>query len=420
MFALIDCNSFYVSCERIFRPDLLNKPVVVLSNNDGCVISRSNEAKALDIPMGAVVFQYNDLFKKQEVVVFSTNFTLYGDISNRVMNVLKRYTKNLEVYSVDEAFLDFSDVPLSELEKFAVTIKEAVWKEVGIPVSVGVAPTKALSKVANHVAKKFDGYKGIFIMDTLQRQEKVLKYLPIDKVWGIGRNHANTLKKVGVKTAYEFTQLSDAWVLKNMSVVGKRLKKELEGIPCIETEAIVVKKNIATTRTFGKNVTEKSELAAAISNHASNCSLKLRQQKSAAQFVYVFVRTNKHRKEQKQYSNGIIITLNAAQNSTIAIVSAALKALDKIFIEGLNYKKAGVIVSGIVPENQVQGTFFEDIDRAKHQKLMNALDTINTKKGRNKVHLAVQDFQSKKFYTRELLSPKYTTNWNDIIKVKAE
>lgn len=420
MFALIDCNSFYVSCERIFRPDLHYKPVVVLSNNDGCVISRSNEAKALDIPMGAVVFQYRDVFKKHQVAVFSTNFTLYGDISNRVMNVLKRYTKNLEVYSVDEAFLDLSDIDENHLEKYALDIKKAVWKEVGIPVSIGVAPTKALSKVANHVAKKFEGYEGVFVMNTLQRREKVLKYLPISKVWGIGRNHANTLKKVGVKTAYDFTQLTDAWVLKKMSVVGKRLKKELEGIPCIETETIVVKKNIATTRTFGKSLTEKSEIATAISNHASNCALKLRQQKSAAQFVYVFVRTNKHRKEQKQYSNGITITLNAAQNSTIAIVNSAMKALDKIFVKGLSYKKAGVIVSGIVPENQVQGTFFEDIDRAKHQKLMNALDIINAKKGRNKVHLAVQNFQSKKFYTRELLSPKYTTNWNDIIKVKAE
>jgi DNA polymerase V len=420
MFALVDCNNFYVSCERIFRPDLRNKPVVVLSNNDGCAISRSNEAKELGIPMGAVAFQYKDLFKKHNVEIFSTNFTLYGDISKRVMKILSRFTANIEVYSVDEAFLDLSHIQKENLNEYGKLIRNTVLQEIGIPISIGIAPTKTLSKVANHVSKNFKGYENVFVIDNEARRLRVLQYLPIEKVWGIGRNYATTLGQFGVKTAYDFIQLSDALVLKKMSVVGKRLKKELEGTPCLETEEILAKKNIATTRTFGSNIEEKEQLETAIATHAANCCTKLRKQNSAAQFVYVFLCTNKHRKDEAQYRNGITITLNAPHNSSIAITKAALKALDILYKPGFQYKRAGVVLSGIVPAGQVQRSFFEEVDRDKHQKLMTTLDSINAKAGKHKIHLAVQDIKKNKFFKRELLSPNFTTSWSDILVVKAK
>jgi DNA polymerase V len=420
MFALVDCNNFYVSCERIFRPDLHNKPVVVLSNNDGCAISRSNEAKELGIPMGAVAFQYKDLFKKHNVEIFSTNFTLYGDISKRVMKILSRFTANIEVYSVDEAFLDLSHIQKENLNEYGKLIRNTVLQEIGIPISIGIAATKTLSKVANHVSKNFKGYENVFVIDSEARRLRVLQYLPIEKVWGIGRNYATTLGQFGVKTAYDFTQLSDALVLKKMSVVGKRLKKELEGTPCLETEEILAKKNIATTRTFGSSIEEKEQLETAIATHAANCCTKLRKQNSAAQFVYVFLRTNKHRKDEAQYRNGITITLNAPHNSSIAITKAALKALNILYKPGFQYKRAGVVLSGIVPAGQVQRSFFEEVDRDKHQKLMTTLDSINAKAGKNKIHLAVQDIKKNKFFKRELLSPNFTTSWSDILVVKAK
>jgi DNA polymerase V len=419
MYALVDCNSFYVSCERIFRPEICDKPVVVLSNNDGCVISRSNEAKALGIPMGAAAYQYKELFLKNNVHVFSTNFTLYGDISQRAMNILGRYTPDLEIYSVDEAFLCMNHIAADELESFGHEIRKTILRETGIPVSIGIAPTRALAKAANHVAKNFRGYNSVFAIQNEARRIKVLQYLPIDKVWGIGRNYSITLQKLGASTAYEFTMLSDGIVQKKMGVVGKRLKKELEGTACLGSEEIPAKKSIATTRTFGKSIENPDELKTAIASHAANCCVKLRHQKSAAQLVTIFIRTNYHRDDEAQYKNSTTITLNAAHNSTLAIVNAALKGLESIYRPGFSYKKAGVILSGIVPENQVQRSFFEEVDREKHQKLMSTLDFINAKGGKNKVHLAVQNQKGKYFFRRESLSPQYTTKWEDILIVKA-
>lgn len=417
MYALVDCNNFYVSCERLFRPDLHNKPVVVLSNNDGCSISRSNEAKALNIPMGAPAYQYSEIFKKHQVHLFSTNFSLYGDISKRVMNTLAQFTPNIEVYSIDEAFLDLSHIPTQQLEEYGATIRQAVMQQIGMPVSVGIAPTKTLAKAANYISKTFKGYNNTFAIITEERRQKVLKYMPVGKIWGIGKNHEATLQKLGAHTAFDFTQLSDALVQKQLSIVGKRLKKELEGIPCLQTEEVLAKKNIATTRTFGTNITDIQDLATAISNHAANCCTKLRKQNSAAQFVHVFLRTNRHRPDQTQYRASTTITIIAPHNSTLVIANAALQALNTLYKPGYQYKKAGVILSGITPINQVQQSLFEPVNREKHQNLMNTLDKINAKAGKNKIHLATQNNPIKKQYTQNLLSPAYTTKWQEILTI---
>lgn len=262
MYALIDCNNFYASCERVFRPELIGQPVVVLSNNDGCAIARSNEAKALGIPMGAPAFEYEELFQKHKVHVFSANFALYGDMSNRVMTILEDYSPDIEIYSIDEAFLKFEGFENFDLKKCGDDMQKRVGKWTGIPISVGIAPTKALAKVANRVAKKFpERTNNSYLMDTEEKRIKALKWLAIEDVWGVGRQHAKRLRSLNVKTAYDFTQLSDAWVQRNMSIVGLRLKKDLKGIPTLDLEEAQAKKNIATTRTFETNYTEFSQIS---------------------------------------------------------------------------------------------------------------------------------------------------------------
>lgn len=417
MYALVDCNSFYASCERVFRPDLRNKPVVVLSNNDGCVIARSNEAKALDIPMGAVAHEYEYIFRKHKVAVFSTNFTLYGDISSRVMRTLAQFSPNIEVYSVDEAFLDLSHIPAEKLPQLAKEIHKTIMKHIGVPVSVGIGATKSLSKIANHVAKKYPQCKNVFVLPEHKR-EKVLQHIRIDKVWGIGRSYSLMLSALGVRTAFDFTQLSTSLVQKKMGVVGKRLHRELQGHSCLSLEEIMAKKNIATTRTFARDLTLHGELRTAIANHAANCCQKLRTQNSKAWQVFVFIRTNSKKKHQAQYRKGLTITLSEASDSTLLIVKTALRALDMIFEEGYRYKKAGVMLSGIIPSNAVQATLFPTINQEKHQRLMTVVDTINAKKGRDKVKLAVQEYTYKDFYRRKRLSKQFTTKWADILEVK--
>jgi len=257
MFALVDCNNFYASCERVFRPDLIGKPIVVLSNNDGCIIARSNEAKALKIPMGAPAYQYEKIFTENNVQVFSANFVLYGDMSSRVMNILSSYSPDIEIYSIDEAFLKLNGFEKFNLQTYGQKIQRRVTKWTGIPVSVGIAPTKALAKVANRIAKKYpEKTKSVYLIDSEEKRIKSLKWLKIEDVWGIGRQHAKKLNAIKVNTAYDFTQLDDSWVRKNMAIVGLRLKQDLQGIPVLDLEELQAKKNIAVTRSFEKNYTE--------------------------------------------------------------------------------------------------------------------------------------------------------------------
>ena len=419
MFALVDCNNFYASCERVFNPKLDKKPIVILSNNDGCVISRSNEAKALGIPMGAPAFKYDSIFKKNKVYVFSSNFPLYGDMSSRVMSILTKYTPNIEIYSIDEAFLEFKGFKHYDLEKYGKEIRKTILKWTGIPVSIGFAPTKALAKVANRISKKFDNKTGgVYVISSKEKKEKALKWLKIEDVWGIGFKHAERLKKYKINRAYNFTILPDDWVRKQMSVVGLRLKKELEGESVLSLEeSRSPKKAIATTRSFEKNLTSFEDLKERISTFSILCSEKLRYQKSTCNSIYVFLKSNRHQKNKLQYRNGIVMTLPYESNSSITISKYAVEGLKKIYRKDIEYKKAGVIVMGLVPDDKIQLNIFEK-ENPKHQILMKTLDFISKKEGPSKIKLASQDLKRIWKMKQTKLSSRYTTELNEIISIK--
>lgn len=417
MFALIDCNNFYASCERVFNPSLNGKPVLILSNNDGCVIARSNEAKALGIPMGAPAFKFKEVIENGEVHVFSSNFALYGDMSNRVMTILGTFCPKMEIYSIDEAFLDFSGFDLYDLEALGCEIRKRVLQWTGIPVSVGFARTKALAKVANHIAKKFtDRTGGVYKIDTEEQRIKALKWLKIEDVWGIGRRHARRLKEMNVLNAYQFTQLTDRWVRDMMTVVGLRLKLDLQGEPTLQLEDVRDKKSIATTRSFDHNYKDLTLIKERVASFAVSCAEKLRRQHCCCQSVMVFLHTNGFREDQPQYSKNIVIKLPFATNSSIEIVKFAVMGLEQIFREGYGYKKAGVIVSDFSPEGNQQLTLF-DSRNVKHIELMKAVDNINRSMGQQKVRLAAQEPGRVWKMKQERLSPRYTTNLNEIITV---
>ncbi len=419
MFALIDCNNFYVSCERVFNPKLNKKPVVVLSNNDGCAISRSNEAKALGIPMGAPAFKYENIFKENDVEVFSSNFPLYGDMSSRVMNILSKFTPNIEIYSIDEAFLKFEGFENYDLESYCQEIKHMVLKWTGIPISVGIASTKALAKVANRIAKKFPSQtKGVYLINSKEKRIKALKWLKIQDVWGIGFRHAERLKNIKVNTAYNFISLEDGWVRKNMSVVGLRLKKELEGKSVLNLEEHrSPKKAIATTRSFEGTITDYEKIKERILTFAVCCAEKLRAQNTNCNSVYVFVRSNKFQKNKTQYRNGILVTIPFSTNSNMVISKHAIEGLKKIFKKGIHYKKAGTVVMGLDSSNNHQLNLFENED-PRHKYLMKTIDFIQKKEGQNKIKLASQDLRRRWKMKQEKLSPNYTCRLSEIIKVK--
>jgi len=419
MFVLIDCNNFYVSCERVFNPKLNKKAVVVLSNNDGCAISRSNEAKALGIPMGAPAFKYENIFKENDVEVFSSNFPLYGDMSSRVMSILSKFTPNIEIYSIDEAFLKFDGFENYDLESYCQKIKDIVFKWTGIPISIGIAPTKALAKVSNRIAKKFPNQtKGVYLINSEKKRIKALKWLKIHDVWGIGFRHAEKLKSIKIDTAYNFINLEDGWVRKNMSVVGLRLKKELEGKSVLDLEEVrSPKKAIATTRSFEGTITDYEKIKERISTFAICCAEKLRAQNSNCNSIYVFVRTNKFEKNKTQYRNGILMTIPFSTNSNMIISKYAIKGLKSIFKKGLNYKKAGTVVMGLDSSNNYQLNLFEN-ENPKHKYLMKTIDFIQKKEGQSKIKLASQDLRKRWKMKQEKLSPNYTCKLDEIIKVK--
>ncbi len=418
MFALIDCNNFYASCQRVFEPHLIGKPVVILSNNDGCVIARSNEAKALGIPMGAPAFEFKKLFEENKVFVFSSNYALYGDMSSRVMNILATFTSDIEVYSIDEAFLKFKGFDLFNLDEYGLKIQKTVTKNTGIPVSVGFAPTKALAKVANKIAKKFpERTKSVYVIDSEEKRIKALKWTKIEDVWGIGRKHTKRLQAKNIFNAYQFTQLPDEWVRKEMAVVGLRLKKELEGKSTLDLESPKNKKMIATTRSFEKSMTKFEDISERVATFTASCSEKLRKQKSHCNMVMVFVQSNYFRKDQPQYSRNIIINTDFPTNSTIELNHYAQIGLKAIFKEGYNYKKAGVIVMGLTPNSETQLSFF-NISNPRHQPLMSVVDKLNKCYGKNKIKFANQSLGRQWKMKQEKLSKSYTTRIDEIITVK--
>lgn len=416
MFGLVDCNNFYASCERVFNPSLNGKPIVVLSNNDGCVIARSNEAKALGIKMGVPAYQIKDLVKKHDVAVFSSNYVLYGDMSGRVMSMLAELAPEIEVYSIDEAFLNLEGI--QDLQTVGSKIVRQVTRGTGIPVSAGIASTKTLAKVANKFAKKYPAYNRLCIIDTEEKREKALKLFEIGDVWGIGRRQAAKLEKQGVKTAYDFTQLPGSWVRKNMTVTGERTWKELRGISCIDMEtAPPAKKQICTSRSFGKMVEDIDTMSEAIATHASTCAKKLRQQKSYAMSLLVFIHTNNFREDLPQYWKNTIIKLPVPTSDTLEIVHYALEGLKSIFMPGYQYKKAGVIITEIVTSAQLG--LFDTVDREKREKLMQAIDKVNGEH-RHLVKLAVQGNGKDWKLKQEQLSKRYTTDINEVLTIKCK
>jgi len=418
MFALVDCNNFYASCERVFDPRLEQRPIVVLSNNDGCVIARSNEAKALGIAMGEPAFQKEKVYAKHNVAIFSSNFALYGDMSQRVMRTLAQHSAAMEIYSIDEAFLECGGLTADGLDRFGSQLRKTVKQWTGIPVSIGVAPTKTLAKVANHIAKRLPDNSGVCVLNKEETIEYCLKKLPVEKLWGVGRRYALFLRSWGINTAWDLRRMPEGWVKDNMTVVGLRLQKELKGEPCIPLEnQPQKKKEICTSRSFGTMVTELDELQQAVSMYATRCAEKLRTQNSCTNLVEVFLHTNPFRPDLPQYKNVRFVRLPVASNSTLSIVQAALRGLRSIYRAGYQYKKAGVIVSGLVPSNTIQYNLFHSTDEDRHMRLMNAMDTVNDREGRDILRVAEQGFDRRWTLRQERLSPCYTTRWADFMTI---
>jgi DNA polymerase V len=420
MYALVDCNSFYCSCERVFKPDLRTRPVLVLSNNDGCVIARTNEVKALGIPMGAPAHSIKQLVAQHNIAVFSSNYALYGDMSARVMSVLGQFTPEMEVYSIDEAFLNLEGFEHLDLAEYGKTIIKTTTQSTGIPVSIGIAKTKTLAKLANKLAKKIPENKGVCVLDTEGVIETALKIFPIEDVWGIGRQHAKRLLQMNIKTAHDFIQLPRVWVQSNMTVVGVRMWEELRGQPCYDLELTPpTKKNICTSRSFGQLLDNISDIEEAVATHAANCGEKLRRQKSCATILTVFIATNPFRPTTPQYANSISINLEHPTNDSAELISAAKRGLKQIFRKGYWYKKAGIIVSELTPENTTQTNLFRHIETdEKHQKLMHVLDGLNGALGRNTVKFAAQGQNKRGQIKQEKLSGHYTTQLKDIFWIK--
>lgn len=417
MFALVDGNNFYVSCERVFNPGLEGKPVVVLSNNDGCIISRSNEAKALGFKMAEPVHKRMDLIRAEQVAVYSSNYVLYGDMSNRMMNILRTFSPEVEVYSIDEAFVNLAGIDANR-QTYAQQMRQTILKQIGIPVGVGIAPTKTLAKVANKISKK---YNGVFVIDNEQRRLWALEHTAVEDVWGIGRQYARMLNNMGVLTASDFAKLDPAWVRKTMSVVGLRVLEELRGTSCIPIETMTdPKKNIATTRGFGKKLSDIDLIEEAVSTHAVRCAEKLRKQQSIANFLTVFIHSDPFSTSEKYVSRSITITMPVASNTNIELAKAAIEGLKRIFVPHILYKKAGVIVSGLSSQQAVQGNLFEQVDNERFKELARLSDTLNQRYGRDMVRLAVQGFRNDWHLKQEKLSSRYTTRWDELLKVKAK
>ncbi|MDG1841042.1 MAG: Y-family DNA polymerase [Crocinitomicaceae bacterium] len=414
MYALIDCNNFYVSCERLFQPNLNGKPVVILSNNDGCVISRSNEAKAF-IPMGAPAFKFKQIFREKKVHVFSSNFALYGDISNRIMQIIASYTPDFEPYSIDEAFIKVNITKHTNIKTFIKKVKIEIEKNIGIPISIGVAPTKSLAKVANRIVKKYPKRtKGIYIIDSEEKRINALKWLKVNDIWGIGKRLSKRLKEYGINNAFAFCSQNDQWIKNKFSIVELRLKQDLCGIPRIKLEEVKRKKSISCTRSFDKTYTDLEQVKERIISFSINCAEKLRLQKSRCNAMHVFLQTNKHKDNEKQYSKSIFIQSPFPTNSSIEISKIATNGFIKIFKKGYQYKKAGVILTNFTPEHQEQLSLFEN-SNPKHKNLMKTMDYINYSMGGQKVKLASQDLNKKWKMKQEILSSRYTTKLDEII-----
>lgn len=418
IFALVDCNSFYCSCERVFNPKLNNKPIIVLSNNDGCAVSRTDEAKALGIKMGAVYFQIKDLVKKHNVSVFSSNYTLYGDMSNRVMTVLSTFTPDMEIYSIDEAFLSFNGMEHFELFKYSKEIRSTVLQYTGIPTCVGIGPTKVLAKLANNLAKKDKiQTQGIFDLCDEDLRKKIFKTFPVQDIWGIGRQSAKKLESYKIKTAHDLIHANPEFIKKILTVVGARITEELRGTSCIDLETdIEDRKQIISSRSFGRQVTHLSDLEESVSNHITTASEKLRHQDLICKNLTVYIQTNPFKNTQ-QYSNSASIHLMSGTASTNKLIGHAIKLLRLIYKEKYEYKKCGIILNDLTKKDFLQTDLFNNHDSVKDEALMKVMDQINKNHGSNTLKFAICGIDHFWKMQSEMKSACYTTRWNDLLKV---
>ena len=451
MIGLADCNNFYCSCERVFRPDLIGKPVVVLSNNDGCVIARSEEAKALGYKMGDPFYQVKEKLEAEGVAIFSSNYTLYGSLSNRVMSMLSHYSPHIDQYSIDESFFDvdqsmaerFFQDNLKEnntflnneslLHQYGAKISADVLRAVGIPISIGIAETKTLAKIGSKFAKKYKGYQGCCLIDTDERRHKALSLFPIEDVWGIGRQISRKLDYMGIRTAAQFADKKESWVRSHFNITTVRTWKELNGESCISIEELPQKKSICTSRSFaGEGISDKDVVEEAVANFAVRCAEKLRHQGSVCQGITVFAWTSRFNENVPEYTIHDSLTLPIATNAQEEIVGAALSILRAKYPKPMAdsrpdrpdmsfyFKKAGVILWQISPDHPRQQDLFDPIDRSKQKKLMEAIDAINRKNGYGTIRQAIQGTDCRFDLKREYMSKQFTTNIHDILKVKTQ
>jgi len=416
IFSLIDCNSFYASCERIFNPKLLNKPVVVLSNNDGCIIARSDEAKKLGIKMGEPYFQAKSIIEKNRVHVFSSNYSLYGDISQRVMEILLKFSPEIEIYSIDEAFLKFNGFKENTLEDYCYNMRNVIKQWVGIPVSIGVGNTKTLAKVANRIAKKNAEKLGVCVLLEEQKIELELTTLDIGEVWGIGKNFSNFLKKNGIFYALDFIKKDRRWIRQHMGVVGERIAMELKGLSCLELEMIPqLKKNCCVSRSFEYLIETIDDLKESVANYATRAAEKLREDNLTTSVMSVFLLTNHFNKKDPQYSNSAKVQFDYPTNDTIIIVKKALQGLERIYRKGYRYKKAGVIMLNLSSSSNIRGLF--ELNKVKSDSLMRSFDLINIRYGGSTIHTAAEGTGRLWSVKRQKISPNYTTRFSDLLKV---
>ncbi len=430
MYLLVDCDNCFVSCERVFQPDLKGRPVVVLSNNDGCVVARSNEAKALGIKMGVPLYQIQGLIAAKDVQLRSSNYTLYADLSNRIMSILRQEAPVVEVYSIDEAFLDLRSVEGIDYEAFGHHLVKKIGQWVGMPVSIGIAPTRTLAKMAAWFAKHYPGYAKVCCLSDNGKREKALKLFDVAEVWGVGWRRKDKLYEMGIHTAWDLTQRPAAWVQRRLSVTGLRTWRELRGEDCITFQQEPRRQTICTSRSFAEPVSTLKEMEMYISNYAARCASKLRKERSVCSMVTVFANTSPFREDLPQYSPSLTLTLQTPASSTPLIVQTALRALRLFYREGYQFKRAGVIVSGTSANDAIQTNLFDDIpaeQRARYDKLSSVMDCINSRLGADTLKMGVQQLHKDERTGKDTAwrdgirhdysSQNYTTDLNDILKV---
>ncbi len=419
MFGLVDANNFFASCERVFRPDLNNKPVVVLSNNDGCIIARSQEAKDLGIKMGEPYFKVKKFLEKHGVTVFSANYTLYGDMSRRIFQTLSEFVPDVEIYSIDEAFLDLKNLDYLNLNEFVAGLRQKILKWTGIPVSIGVGKTKTLAKLAAETVKARKINSGVLVLDDPQEIREILRQTPVEELWGIGRRWAKLLYSNFIYSGWDFVNLSDHFIRKKMNVNALKIKYELLGQPAFEMHDLPeAKKSVRRSRSFGELIDNYDDLEEAIANFADSCAVKLRKLGEVANNLMVYIRTDPYRKDLPQYKNSLIVNFKSATNSSRIFIHTAIDALKKIYKHGYKYKKAGVIALGIEPAQAVQMGLFDQYNQGQEQNLMKALDQIRRKYGKSSIKFGSQYGNGNWLPRRHFVSRAYTTDWNQLPEVK--